>query len=102
MRSTPEGNEAMTATAQKPRLNAFSKVILAATAAVGLAAVVCAAPTNVAAYGRAPIKAPEASRTLSAAPGLVLTRAARGGQDEGCYAVSTADGASRSAMFCEH
>ena len=30
----------MTATAQKPRLNALSKAILAATAAVGLAAVV--------------------------------------------------------------
>ncbi len=92
----------MTATAQKPRLNAFSKALLAATAAVGLAAVVSAAPTNVAAYGRAAIKAPEAARTLSAAPGLVLTRAARGSSDEGCYAVSSADGASRSAMFCDH
>ena len=97
-----EGTEPMTATAQKPRLNAFSKAILAATAAVGLAAVVSAAPTNVAAYGRATIKPPESARTLNAAPGLVLTRAARGSQDEGCFAVSTADGASRSAMFCEH
>ena len=92
----------MTATAEKPRLNAFSKAILAATAAVGLAAVVSAAPTNVAAYGRATIKAPEAARTLNAAPGLVLTKAARGSQDEGCYAVSSTDGATRSAMFCEH
>lgn len=92
----------MTATAaQKPRLNAFSKAILAATAAVGLAAVVSAAPTNVAAYGRSQIKAPEAARTLSAAPGLVLTRGARGSLDEGCYAVSSADGSTRSAMFCE-
>lgn len=92
----------MTVTAEKPRLNALSKAILAATAAVGLAAVVSAAPTNVAAYGRATIKAPEAARTLSAAPGLVFTRAARGSQNEGCFAVSTVDGASRSAMFCEH
>ncbi|MFO1136219.1 MAG: hypothetical protein U1E30_13665 [Rhodoblastus sp.] len=92
----------MTAAAQKPRLNALSKAILAATAAVGLAAVVSAAPTNVAAYGRATIKAPEAARTLNAAPGLVLTRAVRGSRDEGCYAVSTADGAARSAMFCAH
>ena len=92
----------MTVTAEKPRLNVLSKAILAATAAVGLAAVVSAAPTNVAAYGRATIKAPEAARTLNAAPGLVLTRAARGSQDEGCFAVSTADGASRSAMFCTH
>ncbi len=45
---------------------------------------------------------PEAARTLNAAPGLVLTRAARGSQDEGCFAVATADGASRSAMFCGH
>jgi len=88
--------------AQKPRLNALSKAILAATAAVGLAAVVSSAPTNVAAYGRATIKAPEAARTLNAAPGLVLTRASRGSQDDGCYAVSTAAGASRSAVFCEH
>ena len=91
----------MTATAEKPRLNALSKAILAATAAVGLAAVVSAAPTNVAAYGRAPVKSVEASRTLSAAPGLALTRA-KSAQDEGCYAVSSADGATRSAMFCEH
>ena len=92
----------MTAPAEKPRLNVLSKAILAATAAVGLAAVVSAAPTNVAAYGRATIKAPEAARTLSAAPGLVLTRGVRGSQDEGCFAVSTASGASRSAMLCEH
>ena len=92
----------MTAAAQKPRLNALSKAILAATAVVGLAVVVSAAPTNVAAYGRATIKAPEAARTLNAAPGLVLTRAVRGSRDEGCYAVSTADGAARSAMFCAH
>lgn len=92
----------MTAAAQKPRLNALSKAILVATAAVGLAALVAAAPTNVAANGRATIKAPEAARTLNAAPGLVLTRAARGTRDEGCYAVATADGAARSAMFCGH
>ena len=92
----------MTVAAEKLRLNVLSKAILAATAAVGLAAVVSAAPTNVAAYGRATIKAPEAARTLSAAPGLVLTRAARGSQDVGCFAVATADGASRSAMFCDH
>lgn len=79
-------------------LNAVSRVILAATALLGLAVVVTAAPTNVAALARQPVEQAAAQKTLSAAPGIMLSRA-YGVDDEDCVAVSHG-GATGEKLVC--
>jgi len=82
-------------------LNLTSRLILAATVALGLGAAVCTAPSSVAALGRAPLKAPVVVRPLSDTPGIAVTRA-YGRDDVDCVARAPAGGATPGRLICVH
>ena len=79
------------------RLNGLSRMIIAATVALGLGVAICAAPGEVSAFGRIKASDPVVLKTLSDPPGIALTRAY--GAAEDCISVKVR-GAVR--HVCEH
>ncbi|MDE2362269.1 MAG: hypothetical protein KGM42_06285 [Hyphomicrobiales bacterium] len=80
------------------RLNLTSRLILGATAALGLALLASAAPSAVSASGRAPLVSASSLQTLSSAPGISLARA-QGSDDEDCVRV-TVGGSTPNRLVC--
>ena len=81
------------------RLNLLSRAILGATAAIGLALAVFAAPTNVGAFVRPQFRPGIELHRLSDAPGIALKRA-YGREDEDCVVIAPRGGATPNRFVC--
>ena len=81
------------------RLNLLSRAILGATAAIGLALAVFAAPTNVGAFVRPQLRPGVAIHRLNDSPGIALKRA-YGGDDEDCVVIAPPGGATPNRFVC--
>lgn len=86
-------------TGEKIHLNLLSRAILGVTLALGLGVVLSAAPTHVAALGRANLKPVAITKPLTSSPGIVLTRA-YGVDDEDCVSIAPGGGATPNRMVC--
>lgn len=90
----------MNAETDNAPLNFLSRLILAVTATVGLAAVVCTAPGQAGALNIFHPVATKPGTTLSDAPGIAF-RKVKLSREDSCYAVSF-DGGQPRGLVCEH